>query len=218
MPAPRPEEALPSLLPGPADALCLDFANTRYWRGSPSPTEDLAGPDGLLAWCESAGGTGDAAALARARWAAAPAAAATAFDAALALREAVFRVFAAGAQGTAPPASDLAALNAALEAAPPRRRLRRGAGAASGWAWEVPAPAGRDGPPVESLLAPVLWSAGDLLTGARRARVRQCANPRCLWLFLDDSKSGNRRWCSMASCGNRAKAHRRYARLRQARD
>src|SRR5918999_1192988 len=74
MPAPRPEEALPSLLPGPADALCLDFANTRYWRGSPSPTEDLAGPDGLLAWCESAGGAGDAAALARARWAAARAA------------------------------------------------------------------------------------------------------------------------------------------------
>ena len=82
----------------------------------------------------------------------------------------------------------------------------------------MPAPAGRDGPPAESLLAPVLWSAGDLLTGARRARVRQCANPRCLWLFLDDSKSGNRRWCSMASCGNRAKAHRHYARLRQARD
>ena len=30
------------------------------------------------------------------------------------------------------------------------------------------------------------------------------------WLFLDDSKSANRRWCSMSSCGNRAKAHRHY--------
>jgi predicted RNA-binding Zn ribbon-like protein len=44
------------------------------------------------------------------------------------------------------------------------------------------------------------------------ARVRHCANERCLWLFLDDSKSGTRRWCSMSACGNRAKAHRHYAR------
>jgi predicted RNA-binding Zn ribbon-like protein len=60
----------------------------------------------------------------------------------------------------------------------------------------------------------VLWSAGDLLAGARRARLRQCANPQCRWLFLDDSKAGTRRWCSMASCGNRAKAHRHYAKTR----
>jgi predicted RNA-binding Zn ribbon-like protein len=67
------------------------------------------------------------------------------------------------------------------------------------------------------LLAPVLWSAGDLLTGGRLSRVRQCANPACLWLFVDDSKAGTRRWCSMASCGNRAKANRHYARLKQTR-
>ena len=67
-------------------------------------------------------------------------------------------------------------------------------------------------PSANLLLAPVLWSAADLLVGRQLARVRQCANPACGWLFLDDSKSGNRRWCSMSACGNRAKAHRHYQR------
>ena len=46
----------------------------------------------------------------------------------------------------------------------------------------------------------------DLLAGPRLDRVRRCANPECGWLFLDDSRAGKRRWCSMQSCGNRAKA------------
>jgi predicted RNA-binding Zn ribbon-like protein len=66
------------------------------------------------------------------------------------------------------------------------------------------------------LLAPVLWSAADLLVGPQIPRVRQCANPACGWLFLDTSKGGNRRWCSMSACGNRAKAHRHYMRHKDA--
>jgi predicted RNA-binding Zn ribbon-like protein len=56
----------------------------------------------------------------------------------------------------------------------------------------------------------VLWSAADLLADPRRHRVRKCANSLCGWLFVDESKGGNRRWCSMAACGNRAKARRHY--------
>jgi predicted RNA-binding Zn ribbon-like protein len=67
-----------------------------------------------------------------------------------------------------------------------------------------------------ALLAPVLWSAGDLLAGPRLARVRTCANEDCRQRFLDDSKSGNRRWCMMSACGNRAKARRHYVKHRQA--
>lgn len=47
-----------------------------------------------------------------------------------------------------------------------------------------------------------------------RARIRRCANPRCVLLFLDVSKSGQRRWCDMATCGNRAKVSAHYARRR----
>ena len=38
-------------------------------------------------------------------------------------------------------------------------------------------------------LAPVLWSAGDLLTGGKLDKIKRCANPECGWLFLDDSRA-----------------------------
>lgn len=43
-------------------------------------------------------------------------------------------------------------------------------------------------------------------------RVRSCGNPACVLWFLDTTRSGTRRWCSMATCGNRLKARRHYQR------
>jgi predicted RNA-binding Zn ribbon-like protein len=43
-------------------------------------------------------------------------------------------------------------------------------------------------------------------------RVRNCANPDCPFWFLDTTRSGTRRWCSMTVCGNRLKARRHYRR------
>jgi predicted RNA-binding Zn ribbon-like protein len=137
-------------------------------------------------------------------WCERPDEAAIGFRDATNLREAIFRSFAATAGGGTPSGEDMAALNAALAVAPPRRRLRLGG-------WEI----GMPGPSASVLLAPTLWSAADLLVGPQLPRVRQCANPECGWLFLDGSKSGNRRWCSMSACGNRAKAHRHYLRQKQ---
>jgi predicted RNA-binding Zn ribbon-like protein len=206
----HPSDAAPErLLPGAPEGLCLAFANTRFWRGSPAPTETLHGPADLIHWCATNGMAepGTVAAVA-ARWEAAPAEAAAAFATGLQWREAIYRALAAEAAGTALAAEDVEALDKAIGAAPPRRHLRRDS--AESWRWVLPPAA----PGLAALLTPVLWSAGDLLAGGRLDRVRRCANDRCLWLFLDDSKSGTRRWCSMASCGNRAKAHRHYARRR----
>ncbi|GAA3002515.1 CGNR zinc finger domain-containing protein [Streptosporangium longisporum] len=50
------------------------------------------------------------------------------------------------------------------------------------------------------------------LLADRPERVRPCANPECILHFYDVSKNGTRRWCSMAGCGNRAKAMRHYRR------
>ncbi len=47
------------------------------------------------------------------------------------------------------------------------------------------------------------------------SRVRRCAGHRCVLHFYDTSKRGDRRWCSMAGCGNRAKAARHYSRSRR---
>jgi len=62
-----------------------------------------------------------------------------------------------------------------------------------------------------SLLASVARDAIDVLGGPRAARLKRCEGARCALLFVDTSRSGRRRWCSMDRCGNRAKvaAHRR---------
>jgi predicted RNA-binding Zn ribbon-like protein len=182
------------LIPAPDADVCLAFADTCYWRGTATPTDELRAPEDLLRWAETAQRL--------------PAALVQRFDPSAALlaeaigvRETIHRCFAATAAGHEPAAADLAALNATLAKAPARRLVRPGG-------WEVPLSEASVG----LLLAPVLWSAADLLVGRQLPRVRQCANPACGWLFLDDSKSGNRRWCSMSACGNRAKAHRHYQR------
>ena len=38
-----------------------------------------------------------------------------------------------------------------------------------------------------------------------RDRVRKCAAENCYLLYLDTSRPGRRRWCSMQRCGNRHK-------------
>jgi predicted RNA-binding Zn ribbon-like protein len=65
----------------------------------------------------------------------------------------------------------------------------------------------RSGSPL-ALLAPIARSAGILLASVDRGRLRRCAAPRCPVWFVDASKGGRRRWCSMARCGNRRKAAR----------
>ena len=62
-----------------------------------------------------------------------------------------------------------------------------------------------------SLLSSVARDAIDVLGGPRAARLKRCEGSRCALLFVDTSRAGRRRWCSMERCGNRAKvaAHRR---------
>ncbi len=62
-----------------------------------------------------------------------------------------------------------------------------------------------------SILAPVAESAADLLTTAEFAFIRRCEHKDCVLWFFDQTKSHQRRWCSMEICGNRHKvaAYRR---------
>lgn len=57
-------------------------------------------------------------------------------------------------------------------------------------------------------------AASELLSHPLLSNVRECG--ACSWLFLDLSRSRSRRWCSMATCGNRAKAQRHYRAMRAA--
>jgi predicted RNA-binding Zn ribbon-like protein len=65
---------------------------------------------------------------------------------------------------------------------------------------------------IDTVLWVIIHSAIELLTGPQAARIRRCASDTCDWLFVDTSKRGNRRWCDMTVCGNRAKARRFYQR------
>ena len=57
----------------------------------------------------------------------------------------------------------------------------------------------------------VALSAGRLLlTAADMRRLKEC--PGCGWLFIDHTRAGNRRWCSMDTCGSRAKMRSYYRR------
>ncbi len=87
-----------------------------------------------------------------------------------------------------------------IEKASGRRQLVR---SADGPVWELPED-------LELPLHNLALLAGELLTGSSREHVRTC--PSCGWLFLD--ARGRRRWCSMATCGNRAKVRAHAARGR----
>src|SRR5215469_7947825 len=58
---------------------------------------------------------------------------------------------------------------------------------------------------LEWLLAAIARSAAELVAEGLPAPVKRCANPECRLFFYDDSRTRQRRWCSMAVCGNRHK-------------
>jgi predicted RNA-binding Zn ribbon-like protein len=188
----------------PRRDLCLDFVNTLMWRGS-APTETLHNVGELLNWAAAAGTLPQRADGDLIGWCAAhPTPAAAIFADALEIREVIYRLLRSAASGKPPARDDLQRLNHELGKAPPRTILDH-TGSSFGWRVDVK-------PTVPGILAPVLWSAADILVSADLKRLRQCANKRCLWLFFDDSKNRTRRWCSMQACGNRAKAQRHYLR------
>ena len=193
-----------------AGALCLDFSNT--WEKRSDPGADLLIDYGrLVDFCyqaesmESAQIAGFAAA-ARAR----PEEAAAALEYAHALRDALYRTFSALAAGAPGTDADLEWINGALGTALSRRRLEH-APAGFSWTWSG---AGPDD--LRALLWPIVESAATLLGSEDADRIRACDADDCDWLFLDRSRNGRRKWCSMKSCGNRAKARRHYRRQQKA--
>jgi predicted RNA-binding Zn ribbon-like protein len=70
--------------------------------------------------------------------------------------------------------------------------------------------------PRRALGAIALDAARMLGDPAERRRVRVCASDTCSARFYDRSPAGRRRWCSMRTCGNEAKARRHRARARSA--
>lgn len=66
--------------------------------------------------------------------------------------------------------------------------------------------------PIDEALAVLAEPIVERIAEERSDRFRICANDMCRYAFFDESRAGRRRWCDMASCGNRAKAARHRAR------
>jgi predicted RNA-binding Zn ribbon-like protein len=204
----HPDVWAPDVFSFISGVLCLDFVNTAGMH-EPIADEHLVNYESLAAWSRAAGLLDEPAARRLTdRAAADPAAAARALGDALSLRLAIYRLAARGLDQAAE--DDLATLNRFVAGA--LAHLRLGAGdEGARWEW-----AG-EGEDPGSPLWPVALSAARLLADReRRGRVRECGGENCNWLFLDTSRNGRRRWCSMADCGNRAKAKRHYRRTRGA--
>jgi len=193
-----------------AGELCLDFTNTVEWHASDEPDDRLNAYQDLIRWGEAAGILSAHRAERLGQVAKEEVEAArTAFAAAVHLREAVYRIFAAVANEEKVDDADLDVLNRHLERALPHLEIAV-ASPAFTWQWTA------DPGDLQQIVWPVARSAADLLTGDLLDRVGQCADDRgCGYLFIDHSRNRSRRWCSMESCGNRAKVHRHYRRQRE---
>jgi len=175
-----------------------DFVNTlrERWRRR---VETLVTPDDLGAWLVAAGVMAER-----------PAVPAAVLAEARELREAIDAALAAVVAGDLAPAAAVTRIDDWLVFAGERPQLRVEAG--------VPVLGERPAAdsPRRALGAVALDAAQMLGLPEERARVRVCASDTCSARFYDRSPAGRRRWCSMQSCGNVAKARRHRARRREA--
>jgi predicted RNA-binding Zn ribbon-like protein len=171
----------------PGEPLALDLLNTR-WLASGSPVDLLATPDGTQTWLAAAG--------------VAAASAHGTSEALLSARQAIRDVLTGQGETAARDRLNEVLGHGSL-------RLTLGPGRTATQTLEADHPAWR----------PAVMAAVNLLDLLDQApdRIRQCQNPACVLWFHDTTRNGTRRWCSMATCGNRAKAHRHYDRVKKTR-
>jgi predicted RNA-binding Zn ribbon-like protein len=170
--------------------LAFRYTATLSDRAAAEPFERLSDPDRLRLWL-AANGIDPARRPTRDQ-----------LSDAIALREAVYRVGAAVARAQPAHAQDRALVNAAAAASGAVPELT-----GDGMRWRL---TGHD--TVAAALGVIARDAVALLGGDRPGRIAMCDGPDCAGLYLDASRGGTRRWCSMNTCGNRNKKSRMRAR------
>jgi predicted RNA-binding Zn ribbon-like protein len=188
--------------------LVLDFANTLDWHASATPIETILDYADLTQWGYQAGIlTSSQAEHLVGLSESTPEFAKEVHNRAILLREAVYRIFRAAERGDEAQRSDIEILNEALSLALVHLQVQPEEDKGFQWVW-----AGEPDAP-DRVLWHIARQAAELLTSDSLDRVRQCEDDRgCGYLFIDTTRNRSRRWCSMESCGNRAKARRHYQR------
>jgi predicted RNA-binding Zn ribbon-like protein len=171
--------------------LCFSFTATLGDRGRPQPYERLQRPADLARWCVESGSL-----------ASPPVCGEADLERAKKLREAIQRVGEAMALDAPAYRADVALINKAA-AKPPLAPELKSDGSSVRWV----------GDGLDAVLSLVARDLITLCASALREKVRMCENPACGSPFLDTSRAGERRWCSMSTCG--ALSKKRAYRARQ---
>jgi predicted RNA-binding Zn ribbon-like protein len=174
-----------------AGHVVLDFLNT-VDHGSPESENLLRNTAALSAWGHRAGLITTDEPRGRS---------ALELGAAIKLRTSLTSLLEARLSGGVGSAEDLQLLAEEVSAARGAARLEQAPDGSLSWFWE---------PQTLSTIRHVLAiRADELLAGPTSGRIGRCAGGSCGRFFLDATKRGNRRWCSMSTCGQAAKAARR---------
>lgn len=188
--------------------MCLNFLNTMDWHASAQPEETLHTYTDLVNWAESISlfsnnessrlleAAGKDHELAK-----------NALQKAVAVREAMFNIVSANSNQIPFASADLNVINdARIESLAHTRIVSTIDGFSLGWE--------SDSGSLDSILWQIVHSIVELMVSPEFQFAKICADDRgCGWAFLDLSHNHNRRWCSMKSCGNRAKAQRHYQKV-----
>jgi predicted RNA-binding Zn ribbon-like protein len=190
--------------------LVLDFANTAEFHASDDPDEKLETYPDLVSWSQEAGLlTKDEAGELLLRDEQTPQKTEKSMRKAIALREIIYRIISAAAQGESPEKSDLAKFNQYVSEAFRKSQISPSDEGFT-WSWQEQEESG------DRILWTLVREAANLITSEDIKRVGECADDRgCGYLFIDTSRNHSRRWCSMEDCGNRAKAQRHYQKISQ---
>jgi predicted RNA-binding Zn ribbon-like protein len=175
----------------------VDFVNTRRerWRRG---VETLVTPQDLTAWLVQAHVMDEPAPVSMA-----------VLRQARDLREAIDALLVATIEGGPAPAAAVTLVDDWLVFARARPQLVPGP---DGGAPQLTERAAADSP--RRALGTIALDAAMLLGTEQRSRIRICASQTCSGRFFDRSPAGKRRWCSMRTCGNEAKARRHRQRQR----
>ncbi|HJP93285.1 MAG TPA: ABATE domain-containing protein [Pyrinomonadaceae bacterium] len=200
--------------------LCLDFVNTVDGRKNNSsqrksqPLNSLVVGDkledysDLVAWSQHSGiVTAAEAARSIKESKQKPSSANAVLRRAIALREALHRIFKATMMKSMPRSIDLEIVNDELLKARKNERL---ISTDEGFRWKWIG--GKTA--LDRMLWSIAQSAAEFLSAGDLSRLRECGGEECGWLFEDTSRNRSRQWCHMQDCGNLAKIRRFRTRLR----
>ncbi len=188
-------------------SLCMDFINTVHDRMSDPVADYLLDIHDLVAWAarldildtRTTRSLEDVAASN-------PRKGEQFFKEAVSTRELLYRMFSAISEGKKIRPADMTAFNSRLPPYFSSLRLKQEREFYQE-DWNLPAES------FYRIIAPVMNDAYGLLLSGNLQRVKSC--PSCGWLFLDSTKNGQRRWCSMKSCGSNVKALEWYHRQKE---